>query len=183
MATQYFVASSLDGFIADRDNSIEWLLQFGFDEFGARYEEFVAGVGAVLMGADTYEFLLEDPAEWGYTMPAWVLTHRELPGIPGADIRFVRGPVASVHAAAVAAAGGKNIWVVGGGTVAAQFADAGLLDELLVTIMPIALGSGRPLLPLASTTRLTATGTTPFPGGAIELRYALEYGARPRQNS
>ena len=176
MTTQYYVASSLDGFIADRDNSIDWLLQFGFEEFGAHYQRFLAGVGAVVMGADTYQFLLDDPSDWAYTMPAWVLTHRELPGVEGADIRFAQGSVAEVHAAAVAAADGKHVWVIGGGNVAAQFADAGLLDELLVTIMPVALGAGRPLLPLAHTTALTATGTTPFPGGAIELRYRVGRG-------
>lgn len=173
MSTQYYVASSLDGFIADRDNSLDWLMQFGFEEFGARYEEFLAGVGAVIMGADTYEFLLNDPAEWSYSMPAWVLTHRELPAVGGADIRFAQGPIADVHAAAVAAAGGKNVWVVGGGNVAAQFADAGLLDELLVTLMPIVLGAGRALLPMARNTPLSATGTTAYPGGAIELRYTV----------
>lgn len=178
MSTQYYVAASLDGFIADRDNSIDWLLEFGFEEFGTHYEQFLAGVGAVIMGADTYQFLLDDPAEWGYTIPAFVLTHRELPGVAGADIRFARDSIAAVHAEAETAAGGKNVWVVGGGNVAGQFADAGLLDELLVTIMPIVLGAGRPVLPLAATTRLTATGTTPFPGGAIELRYTV--GAEPQ---
>ena len=123
--TVYYVACSLDGFIAD--------------------------IGAVIMGAETYEFILNDPAEWSYTMPAWVLSHRELPGVDGADIRFTQadgpGDIAALHAAAALAAGEKNVWVIGGGNVASQFADAGLLDEVRVSVAPVTLGSGRPLLP------------------------------------
>lgn len=172
--TQYYVASSLDGFIADRDNSLDWLMQFGFDSFAEHYERFVGEIGAVIMGADTYEFVLNDASEWAYTMPAWVFTHRDLPGIDGADIRFTQSEVSTVLAEARAVAGDKNVWVIGGGNIAAQFADAGLLDELLVTIMPIVLGAGRPLLPLAGNTALTATGTTQFNGGAVELRYTVQ---------
>lgn len=172
--TQYYVASSLDGFIADRENSLDWLMQFGFDTFAEHYERFLADVGAVIMGADTYEFVLNDASEWGYAMPAWVFTHRELPGIDGADIRFTQSDVVAVLAEARAAAGEKNVWVIGGGNLAAQFANAGLLDELLVTIMPIVLGEGRALLPLDANTALTALGTTAFDGGAIELRYAVQ---------
>ena len=79
-----------------------------------------------------------------------------------------------MHRDALAAAAGKNVWVVGGGNVAAQFADAGLLDELLLTIMPVVLGSGKPLLPIAGVTEpLTLLDSTPFPAGAIGLRYRL----------
>lgn len=176
--TVYYVACSLDGFIADRENSLDWLMEFGFEEFSEQYARFIADIGAVIMGADTYEFILNDPAGWSYSMPAWVLSHRELPGIDGADIRFVRadapGDIAALHAAASLAAGEKKVWVIGGGNDASQFADAGLLDELQVTIMPVVLGAGRPLLPLARNTGLTALGTTPYAGGAIELRYAVE---------
>lgn len=175
--TVYYVACSLDGFIADRENSLDWLMEFGFEEFSEQYAGFISGIGAVIMGADTYDFILNDPSEWSYTMPAWVLSHRALPGIDGADIRFTSadGPegIAALHAAATLAAGEEKVWVIGGGNVASQFADAGLLDELQVTIMPVLLGAGRPLLPLARNTRLTALGRTPYAGGAIELRYAV----------
>lgn len=171
--TQYYVASSLDGFIADRDNSLDWLMEFGFDAFSEHYERFLADVGAVIMGADTYEFVLNDASEWSYSMPAWVLTHRDLPGVDGADIRFAQGDVSTVLTEARAAAGDKNVWVIGGGNVSAQFANAGLLDELLVTIMPVVLGAGRPLLPIAHHASLSPLGTTTFDGGAIELRYSL----------
>ena len=177
MTTQYYVAASLDGFIADTDNSIEWLLQFGFEEFTPHYEKFLSGVGALVMGASTYEFLLAEGSPWGYgETPTWVLTHRELPAMEGGDIRFMAGDVAQVHAQAVAAAGEKAVWLIGGGEVVAQFAEAGLVDELWVTIMPIVLGGGTPVLPVTgSPLNLELIETTRFePSGATELRYRVK---------
>jgi dihydrofolate reductase len=173
--TQYYVASSIDGFIADDNDGIDWLLQFGFETFQARYDEFMGGVGAIVLGSTTYEYLLGQDERWAYgSIPVWVLTSRKLPSVPGADIRFHRGDVTMAHSAALEAAEGKNVWVMGGGNVAAQFANDGLLDELLLTIVPVVLGSGKRLLPLAGPTdRLDLVYTTSFPNGAIELGYRL----------
>lgn len=175
-SVQYYVASTIDGFIADRDDNIDWLLQFGFDSFQDDYDRFMAEVGAIVMGSTTYEYILgEGDQPWSYgTTPVWVLTTRSLPLVPGADIRFFQGDVVELHEQALAVAGGKNVWLVGGGKVAAQFANAGLLDELLLTIVPIILGSGKQLLPIGSVTEpLDLVSTTPFPQGAIGLRYRL----------
>ena len=76
-----------------------------------------------------------------------MFSHRDLPPVPGAAIQFVRGDVRPVHAAMVAAAGGKNVWLTGGGDLVGQFHDAGLLDEIIVQVGSVTLGSGRPLLP------------------------------------
>ncbi|WP_028936560.1 dihydrofolate reductase family protein [Pseudonocardia spinosispora] len=154
MTTQYYTATSIDGFIADADNSLDWLLQFG-DGSGDTYSAFIAEVGAIVMGSTTYEWVLEHhvnadadhPRPWMYEQPTWVFSSRELPGVEGADIRFVRGDVVAVHATMTEAAHGKNIWIVGGGELAGQFHDHGLLDELILGVAPIALGAGAPLLP------------------------------------
>ncbi|WP_066038699.1 dihydrofolate reductase family protein [Herbiconiux solani] len=136
--TQYYVAASLDGFIADREGGLDWLLQFGFEEFGADYETFLAEVGVVVMGARTYKFVLAEGSEWAYPdQVAWVLTSRVLPVIEGGDIRVAAAPVSELHAEWVEAAAGRNIWIVGGGDVAAQVADARLLDEIILTTMPV----------------------------------------------
>jgi dihydrofolate reductase len=87
-----------------------------------------------------------------------VFTHRSLPAVPGADIRFVQGDVASVHAAMRAAAGARNVWLVGGGDLAGQFADQGLLDEIIVGVAPVTLGGGAPLLPRRMVGRMTLVG-------------------------
>jgi dihydrofolate reductase len=154
--TQYYTATSLDGFIADPDHSLEWLFtRKREDEGPLNYGAFIAEVGAVAMGSTTYEWILDhalagkDPADWKwpYDVPSWVFTHRQLRAVPGAHIEFTSADVAAVHRALVDAAAGRNVWIVGGGDLAGQFADAGLLDEVLVSIAPVTLGGGAPLLP------------------------------------
>jgi dihydrofolate reductase len=153
MKTQFYTASSLDGFIATPDDSLEWLFQLG-DINDTGYPELIKHVGALAMGAATYEWMLRhvvkagaEPSAWPYSQPTWVFTSRALPLIAGADIRFVRGDVRPVHAQMCAAAKGKNVWLVGGGDLVGQFFDAGLLDEIIVQIGSVTLGAGKPLLP------------------------------------
>ena len=181
MKTQYYTASSLDGFIATDDHSLEWLFPLG-DVNDTSYPSFIRGVGALAMGASTYEWLLRHvvkpngsgSASWPYSQPAGVFSHRQLPPVPSADIRFVRDDVRPVHEAMVGAAGGKNVWLVGGGELVGQFFDAGLLDEIIVQVGSVTLGSGRPLLPrriVSPSLQLTAAK---FVGpGFAELRYSV----------
>ncbi len=154
--TQYYTATTLDGFIADPDDSLEWLFTRDQDHDGPlNYAEFFAEVGALAMGSTTYEWILEHelsnkpPEEWKwpYEIPCWVFTHRQLEVVPSADVTFTSEDVATVHTAMVEAAAGKNVWIAGGGDLAGQFADAGLLGEVIVYIAPVALGAGKPLLP------------------------------------
>jgi dihydrofolate reductase len=156
--TVYFTATSLDGYIADRDNSLAWLFQFGDGGMG-EHAAFMESVGAVAMGSTTYQWLLDneirpgtpDAKPWPYRQPSWVFTSRSLTVLPGADVRFVRGDVRPVHAEMVAAALDKNVWLVGGGDLVGQFHDHGLLDEITVSIASVTLGAGAPLLPRAIT--------------------------------
>lgn len=150
--TTYYTATTLDGFIADPEDSLDWLLTQPQDEGGPmNYEDFIADIGAIAMGSTTYEWVVRhqtaagDP--WMYTMPSFVFTHRDLTVMEGADVRFVADDVVPVHRAMAEAAGGKDLWVVGGGDLAAQFAEARLLDEIIVSIAPVTLGAGRPLFP------------------------------------
>jgi dihydrofolate reductase len=162
--TQYYTATTLDGYIADEDNSLDWLFEVDRDTGGGEHSfgAFFAEVGAMAMGATTYEWVLEhdnllvEPDKWrGYygETPCWVFTHRDLAPIAGADIRFVQGDVASAHEQMTAAANGKNIWLVGGGDLVGQFADQGLLDEILAGVAPVTLGGGAPLLPRRLTSK------------------------------
>jgi dihydrofolate reductase len=174
--TQYYVAASIDGYIADANGRLDWLFQFDKVEGVAEhYKAFLSGVGALAMGAATYEFLLAESREsWPYTgLPTWVFTHRQLPGFPGADIRFTSEDVGAVHEQMVRAAGGKNIWLVGGGNLVAQFARRGLVNELLLSVIPVVLGSGAPLLPASLSGLLELKGLTRFDRGMLELRYEL----------
>jgi dihydrofolate reductase len=177
--TQYYTATTLDGFIADPDNSLEWLFHRQRQEDGpGSYAAFIADVGALAMGSTTYEWILDyefagkDPAEWKwpYELPCWVFTHRRLPVVPNAAIEFVSGDVAPVHEQMVAAAGGRNVWIVGGGDLVGQFADAGLLDEVLVSVAPVTLGAGAPLLPRRLELRLEDVGRN---GDFVAARYSV----------
>ena len=100
------------------------------------------------MGSTTYEWLVEHEVEqgnpWPYEVPTFVFSTRDL--TPVADtIRVVSGSPADYHDALVAAAAGRDVWIVGGGDLAAQFWASGMLDELVVSIAPVLLGAGRPL--------------------------------------
>jgi dihydrofolate reductase len=162
--TQYYVAASLDGYIAEEDGGLQWLfdaaenpLEGGDDNYNAFY----AQVKALAIGASTYEFMLTH--EWAYEgVPAWVFTHRAFETPANAEVHYVQGTVADHIADMRAAAGDGNLWMVGGGELASQFAEAGELDEVIVSYVPTVLGTGiglfaRPLpgtLDLVSTERL-----------------------------
>jgi dihydrofolate reductase len=177
--TQYYTATTLDGFIADPDNSLDWLFTRARDDDGpGNYADFIAEVGALAMGSTTYEWILDhefkdkDPAEWKwpYDIPCWVFTHRQLQVVPDADIEFTSGDVAPVHEQLVEAAGGRNVWIVGGGDLVGQFADAGLLDEVIVGIAPVTLGAGAPLLPRRIELRLEDVGRN---GDFVSARFSV----------
>lgn len=238
MKTQYYTASSLDGFIAGPGDDLSWLFQFDpTPDMG--YDAFIRDVGAIAMGSHTYEWIMshlvegdsepaspaaesstastssdlpdlselsdfstealakEDPSDlshsshsssppiptgaaqhWPYTQPTWVFTTRDLPPVPGADIRFVRGDVEPVFQAMVKAVGGpdseKNLWVAGGGDLVGQFYDAGHLDEIIVQVASVTLGAGAPLLPRRlSDPPLRLTNVQQFGEGFVELRYEI----------
>jgi dihydrofolate reductase len=187
MRTQYYTATSIDGFIADSDNSLEWLFGAGegdSDAAGMRdeYPRFIAEVGALAMGSTTYAWVLEhlgvldDPSAWPYKQPTWVFSSRPLPYIAGADVRLVSGDVTPVHADMVEAAGGKNIWLVGGGDLVGQFYDRGLLDEITLGMAPVFLGSGAPLLPRRIVwPTLTLLEASQYGSTFVTLRYSVTY--------
>ena len=181
MKTQYYTASSLDGFIATEDDSLEWLFQLG-DPDDSTYPDFIAEVGALAMGSTTYEWILNyaqnegssTDSIWPYKQPAWIFTSRTLSAIEGADIRFVKGDVHPVYDQMKKASGDKNIWVVGGGELAAQFYDAGLLDELIVQVGSAILGQGKPLLPRrVLSPNLKLLSVHRIGSGMVELRYEI----------
>ncbi len=180
MLTQYYTATSLDGFLATEDDSLDWLFPLG-DPGDTSYPAFIAQVGALAMGASTYlwmqrhadEVVAQVGTPWPYTQPAWVFTHRALPAIPGADIRFVQGDVRPVHEAMCAAAGARNRWIVGGGDLAAQFHDAGLLDEVIVQVGSVTLGAGKPLFPRRLERAWSLESVRRVGSGLAELRYRV----------
>ena len=148
-------ATTIDGWIADEQNSLDWLFAV---EGGEHPDEglFPSGATVLVEGSTTYEWILEaedvlaHPEKWqGFhgDRPTFVFTTRELPVPDGADVRFVHGAVLDALPAIRDAAGDGDVWVVGGGDLAGQFLDAGVLDEIHLSVAPAALGAGAPLLP------------------------------------
>jgi dihydrofolate reductase len=182
----YYCAATLDGFIAEADDTLDWLMKYQGSYAGedatpmkGSYDRFYDGVGALVMGSATYEFVLahDGKDDWPYKgKPSWVLSSRDLPVHQGegVDVRLANAAVTDLYDEMIDAAGERDLWVVGGGNVASQFADAGLLDELLVTVVPVVLGTGKPLfdrrLPGGA---MQLTGTRTFDTGMVELRYEV----------
>jgi dihydrofolate reductase len=181
MATQYYTAASLDGFIATPEDSLEWLFQLG-DVKDTSYPEFIQQVGALAMGSTTYEWMLRhvikadsaSPGPWPYQQPTWVFSSREHPRPSGADIRVARGDVRPIHEQMTFAAGARNVWLVGGGDLVGQFYDAGLLDEIIVQVGSVTLGAGKPLLPrFIAFPPLRLVSARAIGSGFAELRYVV----------
>jgi dihydrofolate reductase len=178
--TQYLCAATLDGYIADADDGLDWLM--GFEGSGGPsnaepmegvIDSFLEGIGALVMGSSTYEFILGHGG-WAYGgRPTWVLTSRELPTIEGANLRFHDGAVEEIHDQVLEAAGDRDVWILGGGPVASQYVEEGLLDELLLTVVPILLAEGKPLFEDPLLEPMTLLGTRAFSNGMVELRYAF----------
>lgn len=143
MKTIYFTATSLDGYIADNNHSLEWLFKNGPTDISF-IDEFVKTVGSIAMGAGTYQWLLDNVKDsWPYSVPCFVFTHRKFPIFPGADVRFVQGDVVARHQELVKLANGRDVWLMGGGDLVGQFFDHGLLDEMNVQTVSVFLNEGK----------------------------------------
>lgn len=182
---RYYAAQTLDGYIAEADNSIDWLTGYegsfegaDSDEGQAGYDGFYEGIGALVMGSVTYEWVLGHGRGWPYAgKPTWVLSTRELERPEGedVDVRILHAQPPDLIDEMRNAAGERDIWIVGGGNVASQFADHGLLDRVEVTIVPVVLGGGKPLL----VRRLTGgpmqlLGARTFSSGMVGLTYEVK---------
>ena len=167
-----YIACSLDGFIAGPDNDLSWLPGASEDspdspgspeaDSGAvGYEEFMAGIGAMLMGRATFDVVSGFDGPWPYG---------DLPvHAPAPTVRAVSGDVTELIEAAREAAGDKDIYLDGGDLIR-QALDAGLVDEMTVTLVPIVLGAGHPLFAGATARHpLEFTAFSRYPGGLLQL--------------
>lgn len=154
MPIVYYTATSLNGFLADEEASLDWLFALPGPE--PDFAGFLADITVMVCGATTYEWvlgaenLLAEPEKWaGFygARPLFVFTHRRLPVPEGADVRLVAGPVSANLPEIRAAAGPGSVWLQGGGDLAGQFLDAGALDRIEVSVAPVVLAGGAPLLP------------------------------------
>jgi dihydrofolate reductase len=184
MKCSVFVATSLDGFIARRDGSIDWLIKATSsapkgEDFG--YQGFLASVDAIVMGRNTFEQVLGFD-EWPYgSKRVVVLSGRpiEIPASLAATVLSSSETPGEV-VKRMAAEGATHLYIDGGVTIQ-RFLAAGLIDELTMTVIPVLLGEGRPLFGhLAEDVSLTHIETRSFDFGFVQLIYRVNRDAGHR---
>jgi dihydrofolate reductase len=141
MRVSYYAAMSLDGRIAGPEHDLGFLQTLSGGPEGYGYNEFIAGIDGLVVGASSWDFMKD--YDWTYgERPLWVLTHREeVPRVEGAEIHVFAGDVDDL-VRELEAAGLQNVWVIGGGNVVGQFLAADRVDELIVTVAPTFVGRG-----------------------------------------
>jgi dihydrofolate reductase len=170
-----FIACSLDGHIADRDGGIGWLEPYAGAGEDHGYEQFMDSVDGLVIGRKTYETALGFP-QWPYAKPVFVmsrtLSRDDVPEALRDGVEMHAGTPAELFA--VLGEREMGALYVDGGQVIQAFLDAGLIDELTVTRVPILLGAG-PLLfgPMDSSTALEHLETKSFASGLVQSRYAV----------
>lgn len=168
----YYLACSMDSFIATPDGGVEWLSRFSGTEAG--YDEFFAGVGSLVLGRTTFDQVLG----WGWPYgekPAAVLTTSPLPEeAPGSAFPWGGDDPAGLVDRLRAAAPGA-VWIVGGGRTAEVFLRAGVLEEVELTVMPVLLGGGIPTWPGEETGKhaFELLRAAPLGNGAVQLHYRI----------
>jgi dihydrofolate reductase len=166
-----FIATSLDGFIARTDGALDWLPPGGGEEHG--YDAFMATVDALVIGRKTFETVLTFDT-WHYgKKPVFVLSTRPLAPAPdGAVVERMSGPPAQI-VSQLAARGMGHVYVDGGITIQ-RFLQAGLIQRLIITRIPVLLGSGIPLFgALWRDIHLRHVATRQFASGMVQSEYVI----------
>lgn len=168
----YMFAMSLDGFIANDDGSFDWLEQFPPDD-GFGFNEFIAGITGIVMGRETYDVVRSVP-EWPYgSLPVVVATHQDL-GDLAANTAAMAGNPRELVAKLKALGANGRIWLMGGGDLARQFLDTGLLDIIDIGTIPVILGSGKPAFKNSSRHWLDLQSAKALHNGAVRSIYRVK---------
>ncbi len=171
MKAVYYVAASLDGFIASEAGGVEWLDEVSGNHSESSYESFYADVDGLLMGRGTYDFVY-DYGTWPYgDQPCWVVTSKPITALAGCNLQETRELTAACLEAQ--SSGIRQLWVVGGGQIAAAMLQEGLLTHIQVTLMPIALGGGIRLIDSMPSARLLEQEQVVPRNGSCEIIYRI----------
>jgi dihydrofolate reductase len=185
MATDAFkitihMVSSLDGYIAKKDNSISWFETADNYEKGVNVteqdaQEFLKTIDCYIMGSHTYEHALELSKSYGWVygdVPTIVLTHRKLP-VDRQNIEIYSGDLDKLVNEQLKP-NYKNVWLVGGAKLAKDFIRLNLADEIRQSILPIILGDGTPFFdPIGQEQALHLKNVTVYKSGMVELCYEV----------
>lgn len=145
-ANKVFIAKSIDGYIADKNGSIDWLNDIpNPDGIDMGYKDFMANIDAVVMGRKTFETVCGFNIEWPYSTPVFVLsqTLKSIPEALAGKVELMRGNPNEV----VRELNKKSLYklYIDGGSVIQEFLQEDLIDEITITTIPILLGGGSPL--------------------------------------
>ena len=168
--TILYIATSLDGYIARKDGGIDWLSMVESPDTDYGYSDFYRSVDAAVMGRKTYELALGF-GEWPYPgKPAYVFT-RQQPASDRTDVTFTSALPDRVLRE-LDAQGLRRIWLVGGAELTAAFQRRRLIDEYIISVIPVVLGEGIPLfLPTGVEERLELVESQRYPTGLVQMRY------------
>jgi dihydrofolate reductase len=173
MKVIYYVASSLDGYIATPEGGVEWLEPFQGRGEDYGFGEFFSSIDALLMGSRTYEFALAHPPWMAPGKQSWVFTSRDLPRAHPSVTLTTMSPPRVVEE--LAAQGLQNAWLMGGGELAASLRASGLIDRYIIAFIPVLLGSGIPLFAAGGDLEpLELVSTKRFGGGVVQLTYGSQ---------
>jgi dihydrofolate reductase len=164
-----YIATSLDGFIAKKDGSVDWLSSFD-EDYG--YEEFLSSIDTIIMGSKTYQQVLSF-GEWPYKgLKTFVFTHQKLKD--DKNVEFISGSIPKAITG-IKKQSTKNIWLVGGGNLITEFVKQKLIDEFQIFIMPLFLGAGIPILQESvKMNSLKYSKSKSYKSGVIELHLKQE---------
>ena len=166
----YYVAASLDGYIAPLDRGLSWLEPFESSEEDYGYADFYRSIDAVLVGSQTFKQASQFP-QWPYPDKlCWVFSRQSLP-ISRPHV-FVTDQRPWEVVAELDRRGCQQAWLVGGGQLAGSFRAQSLITEYIVTVIPVLLGAGVPLFGSpAPAERLRLVASKVYPLGLVQLHY------------
>ncbi|RPH44705.1 MAG: dihydrofolate reductase [Planctomycetota bacterium] len=171
-----FCAVSLDGFIARKDGALDWLKQAESDlpPADSGFDAFMASVDYVVLGRNTFDVVLPMSERWFYSKPVYVLTTRPLALPERLKDKVESGRHSPPEIVALMEKrGAKRLYVDGGKTIQ-DFLKAGLIDDLVLTRIPVLIGDGIPLFgPLAKDVQLALESSRVLTGGAVQSAYRV----------
>jgi len=175
------IATSADGYIARPDGNIDWLTSRPAPKGFYGIAAFQRTIDTILLGRKTFDLSLELGATFGGRTRSYVFSRRPPPASLPRGVEFVSEPIER-FVTRLRERMGKNVWMMGGGDLIASFLDAGAIDEFIVSIVPVFIGEGIPLIaPRHREQQLSLHSVKPFPDGVVQVHYEIRTGEATRR--
>jgi dihydrofolate reductase len=168
--TVLYIASSLDGYIAGKGDDLSWLDPYQTVDY--EYDAFFSTIGAIIEGRRTYDIEVRNGWQHARPVPVFVLAGT-VPVVPPPrpEVVFTHDDIAAVRAAAHEKAGSRDVWLIGGASVAQQFLNRGFVDLIILTLVPVFLGEGIRLFDNIHPALFSLQDVRRFDKGLVQLVY------------